>query len=54
MLQRSYLRYVGEKAFGVIASPNCNKILSDATGTNIISGAAEDVILWNLKTGVEV
>lgn len=50
---KAYLRYEAQATFGVIASSTAN-IVYDHTGKIAIAPALEEVILWDLKKGVEV
>lgn len=50
---KAYLRYEAQATFGVIASSTAN-IVYDSTGKIAIAPALEEVILWDLKKGVEV
>ncbi|KAI9359163.1 WD40-repeat-containing domain protein [Pilaira anomala] len=50
---KAYLRYEAQATFGVIASSTAN-IVYDPTGKIAIAPALEEVILWDLKKGVEV
>lgn len=50
---KAYLRYEALASFGVIASTLAN-IIYDHTGKIAIAPALEEVILWDLKKGVEV
>ncbi len=52
-MPKTYLRYVQERACGVIASPMGNVVV-DATGTYACAPALEDVGVWMLKTGRQV
>jgi U3 small nucleolar RNA-associated protein 12 len=50
---KAYLRYEAQATFGVIASSTAN-IVYDHTGKIAIAPALEEVLLWDLKKGVEV
>ncbi|KAI8871592.1 Utp12-domain-containing protein [Ramicandelaber brevisporus] len=50
---RSYLRYVARSAFGVVASHDARAVF-DSTGKIAVSPALQDVILWDVKRGVQV
>ncbi|KAI7888858.1 WD40-repeat-containing domain protein [Mucor mucedo] len=50
---KAYLRYEAQATFGIIASSTAN-IVYDPTGKIAIAPALEEVILWDLKKGVEV
>lgn len=45
---KSYLRYEPKKSYGVIASPQCN-VTYDCSGNLAISGALQEISLWNLR-----
>jgi hypothetical protein len=53
MSMKSYLRYEPKKAFGIIASPQSN-VSYDFSGNLAITGAAQDVCVWNLRQAVQV
>ena len=48
-MMKSYLRYEPSRSFGLISSPQCNSVLYDFSGNLAISGALQDVIVWNLR-----
>jgi hypothetical protein len=50
---KAYLRYEAQATFGIIASSTAN-IVYDHSGKIAIAPALEEVILWDLKKGVEV
>ncbi|KAI9486509.1 MAG: WD40-repeat-containing domain protein [Benjaminiella poitrasii] len=50
---KAYLRYEPLATFGVIASTSSN-IIYDHTGKLAVAPSLEEVILWDLKRGVEV
>lgn len=50
---KAYLRYEAQATFGVIASSTAN-IVYDHSGKIAIAPALEEVLLWDLKKGVEV
>ncbi|KAI8055175.1 WD40-repeat-containing domain protein [Syncephalis plumigaleata] len=50
---KAYLRYEQTSSFGVIASGQSNTVY-DASGKLAIAPALEDVIVWDLKKGVQV
>lgn len=50
---KAYLRYEAQATFGIIASSTAN-IAYDHSGKIAIAPALEEVILWDLKKGVEV
>lgn len=50
---KAYLRYEPLATFGVITSTLSN-IVYDHTGKIAVSPALEEVILWDLKKGVQV
>jgi U3 small nucleolar RNA-associated protein 12 len=50
---KSYLRYDLKNQFGVINSRQCN-VVYDATGMLAISAALDDVLVWNVRQGVQV
>ena len=52
-MPQTYLRFVPTATFGLIASPGC-RIALDANGRIAFSAAAEDVLVWNLKLGVQL
>jgi hypothetical protein len=52
-MPKTYLRYVQDKAVGVIATPLGNVVV-DATGTYACTPALEDVGVWMMKTGRQV
>ena len=49
---KTYLRYVKDSCFGVIASGNANSVYNEE-GTHIITPALEDAKVWNIRTGLE-
>jgi hypothetical protein len=49
---KAYLRYEHSGVFGVISS-NSN-VLYDATGKQVITGALENIALWNVRQGTQV
>ncbi|KAI8983108.1 WD40-repeat-containing domain protein [Pilobolus umbonatus] len=49
---KAYLRYEAAASFGVIASTQSN-LLYDHTGKLAVSPALEDVIIWDLKKGIQ-
>lgn len=50
---KSYLRFEPWKTLGVVASPSSNAVLS-GEGKLAVAPALEDVILWDLKKGLQV
>ncbi|KAI7864097.1 WD40-repeat-containing domain protein [Spinellus fusiger] len=50
---KAYLRYEALATFGVIASSLAN-IVYDATGKLVIASALEEVLVWDLKKGIQV
>ena len=50
---KAYLRYEPAGSFGVVASTEANT-LYDSTGRLAVTPALEDVVLWDLKKGIEV
>lgn len=50
---KAYLRYEAQATFGVIASSTAN-IVYDHSGKIALAPALEEVLLWDLKKGVEV
>ncbi|OQS00897.1 hypothetical protein ACHHYP_02153 [Achlya hypogyna] len=50
---KSYLKYAPEASFGVVCSPNAPSIY-DLTGQLAICGALKNVIVWNIRTGMQV
>ncbi|OQS02446.1 hypothetical protein THRCLA_05180, partial [Thraustotheca clavata] len=52
-LMKSYLKYAPSASFGVVASPNAPCIY-DLTGQLAIAGALKQVIVWNIRTGMQV
>ena len=50
---KSYLRYEPKKSYGVIASPQCN-VTYDCSGNLAISGALQEISLWNLRQANQV
>jgi hypothetical protein len=49
---KAYLRYEHSGVFGVISS-NSN-VLYDASGKQVITGALENIALWNVRQGTQV
>jgi U3 small nucleolar RNA-associated protein 12 len=49
---KTYLRYVKDSCFGVIASGNSNSVYNEE-GTHIITPSLEDTKVWNIRTGLE-
>lgn len=52
-MQHSYQRYTLDSTLGLIASPNANVAFSH-DGTMAVSGALEEVAVWNIKLGTKV
>ena len=52
-MQHSYQRYTLDSTLGLITSPNANVVLSH-DGTMAISGALEELAVWNIKLGTKV
>lgn len=50
---KAYLRYEAADAFGVIASTN-SSLAYDASGKLLLTGALENLIVWNVKQGTKV
>ncbi|ORX92914.1 Utp12-domain-containing protein [Basidiobolus meristosporus CBS 931.73] len=50
---KAYLRYEPQAAFGVITSSTSNAVF-DAEGKFAVAPALEDVIVWDLKKGIQV
>lgn len=50
---KSYLRYEPLKTLGIICSSSSNTIY-DASGKLAVSPALEDIIIWDLKKGIQV
>lgn len=50
---KAYLRYEAQATFGVITSSTANTVY-DHSGKIAITPALEEVLLWDLKKGVEV
>ena len=48
-----YLRYEPTLTFGVISSGNGNAIY-DSEGKLALTPALEDVVIWNIKQGIQV
>jgi U3 small nucleolar RNA-associated protein 12 len=48
-----YLRYGLKKTIGVIASAPAN-VVFDPTGKCALTGALEQVVMWNVRRGAEV
>eukprot|EP00163_Fabomonas_tropica_P008142 TRINITY_DN17753_c0_g1_i1.p1 TRINITY_DN17753_c0_g1~~TRINITY_DN17753_c0_g1_i1.p1 ORF type:complete len:923 (-),score=232.55 TRINITY_DN17753_c0_g1_i1:604-3372(-) len=49
---KAYLRHVLARTDGVIASPEANTVVT-RDGIHLITAACENVIIWNIKTGVQ-
>jgi U3 small nucleolar RNA-associated protein 12 len=52
-LGKTYYRYVQRSTCGVVASPGVD-ILYDATGTLALTGALEQSLAWNVRTGERI
>lgn len=52
-MQHSYQRYTYDSTLGLITSPNANVLFSH-DGTLAISGALEELYVWNIKLGSKV
>lgn len=52
-MMKSYLRYEPSKSFGVIAAPQCN-IMYDFSGNLAITGALQNICVWNLRQASQV
>lgn len=52
-MQHSYQRYILDSTLGVITSPNSNVVFSH-DATLAISGALEELSVWNIKLGTKV
>ncbi|PWN91120.1 WD40 repeat-like protein [Acaromyces ingoldii] len=50
---RSYLRHEPTQAYGVIVSPSSRSLLQ-RDGKTAVVGALEDVLVWDVKTGVQL
>lgn len=53
-LTKQYLRYIDLQTFGLIASSRCNinfLNINEADNRYLLVGAAENLIVWDLKTG---
>lgn len=50
---KTYLRYRQERSLGVVASPGAN-IAVNTPGTLAYAPALEDVVVWNIKQGLQV
>ncbi|KAJ2402394.1 beta transducin [Coemansia sp. RSA 2559] len=50
---KTYLRYEPRRPFGVISSPTGNAVF-DETGKLSITPALEDVIIWDIKKGMQI
>ncbi|CAG8537832.1 10629_t:CDS:10 [Paraglomus brasilianum] len=50
---KSYLRYEPLKTLGIICSSSSNTIY-DASGKLAVSPALEDIIIWDLKKGIQI
>lgn len=53
MLQKSYLEYAEHKRFGVITSFPSD-VLFDSTGKVAITGALDEVVLYNIRLGTKI
>jgi hypothetical protein len=53
MSMKSYFRYEPSKVLGAISSPVCNATF-DHSGNLIITGAAQDVVMFNARHGSRV
>lgn len=56
-LTKEYLRYVPSGSFSIIASAKCNiafVTLDGQEGRFVAVGAAENVIIWDLRLGEKV
>lgn len=51
-MSHTYLRYSLRDTFGVITSPESNAVLT-SHGKLAVAGALEDIVIWNLKQGVQ-
>lgn len=49
---KAYLRYEHSAAFGVISSSA--NVLYDASGKQLVTGALENIALWNVRQGSQV
>ena len=52
-LGKTYYRYVQRSTCGVVASPGVN-VLYDNTGTLALTGALEQSLAWNIRTGERI
>lgn len=52
-MQHSYQRYILDSTMGLISSPNSNVVFSH-DNSMAISGALEEVAVWNIKLGSKV
>jgi len=52
-MMKSYLRFEPKATFGIISSPQCN-VVYDFTGNLAITGAVQDVNVWNLRQASQV
>jgi U3 small nucleolar RNA-associated protein 12 len=51
---KTYLRYIPTDSFGIIVSPQCPDLLTDASGKLAITAALQDVCVFNLRQGSKV
>ena len=51
-MSHTYLRYSLRDTFGVITSPESNAVLT-SHGKLAVAGALEDIVVWNIKQGVQ-
>ena len=51
-MSHTYLRYSLRDTFGVITSPESNAVLT-SHGKLAVAGALEDIVIWNIKQGVQ-
>ena len=59
VLTKQYDRHVSEKVFGIIGSANANNIallpvMTKTTSRCVFVPACENVLLWDLKTHLQV
>ena len=50
---KTYLRYRQERVLGVVAAPHAN-IAVNIPGTLVYAPALEEVVVWNVKQGIQV
>lgn len=56
-LTKQYLRYSPSGNFNITASVNCNIVfvkLNNESGRYVAAGAAEDIIVWDLRLSEKV